>query len=172
MSEDEIKESVDNEVDVLHAPGVELRAALIVRTGREVAVLHGVVQHPGQAAIAAVARGLRGHVLVRTGGADQAEDEGVFDEMHALKCPIQYASLLGYALVSSHFTSGSVCIHIISRKVSVPAFSLSSRQTETDFRPFVTFSVLNSVQSEKKAGWLELWAVTVSDLMTLDQIVD
>ena len=94
LSKDEIKESVDNEVDVLHAPGVELRAALIVRTGRQVAVLHGVVQHPRQGDTGAAAV----IILTRTGWPDQAEDEGRFDEMHALKCSIQYASFLGYAL--------------------------------------------------------------------------
>ena len=64
LSEDEIKESVDNEVDVLHAPGVELRAALIVRAWWQVAVLHGVVQHPRQGDSAAAAAVI---ILTRTG---------------------------------------------------------------------------------------------------------
>ena len=84
MSKDEIKESVDNEVHVLHPPRVELRAALVVRGGREVAVVHGVVQHPLQLDTGGVP------MLGRSEGPHQAEDERMFDEMHPWKCSIQY----------------------------------------------------------------------------------
>ena len=58
VSEDEIKEGVDYEVDVLHPPRVELRAAPVVRCRGQVRVLHGVVQDGAGGGGGGVTRGL------------------------------------------------------------------------------------------------------------------
>ena len=64
VSEDEIKEGVDYEVDVLHSPRVEHRAAPVVRGRGQLRVLHGVVQDGAGGGGGGVTRGLwRGEIL-------------------------------------------------------------------------------------------------------------
>ena len=46
LSEDEIKEGVDNQIDVLHPPGVPLRAAPVLGGGGQTLVDDLMVQHP------------------------------------------------------------------------------------------------------------------------------
>ena len=46
LSEDEIKEGIDNQIDVLHPPGVPLGAAPVLGGGGQTLVDDLMVQHP------------------------------------------------------------------------------------------------------------------------------